>query len=277
MLASSEGDASQLKVWALQDLGVQAASRVLSAKNPLQTLRDICQNFPFMARSLSKTKGEHYRINPHPTPGSPRTATRRLSLGVLHAAASPQLEDEIANLQSSSWGPGYSGAFLNGRPLPVQQNDLFSLLQTMQRELQTVDALSSLGLPSATIRSLVSLPAPTAALRINASHPSVVMLNDVGKDRKCSPPAPDTSSRPTRARHVMCLRSPWCECAKGRRTVRPLSSLPSASGMRSGRLPSRSFCGQVCSARYPSAVRMSIHSSSSWTLGRSLGSLCSPT
>ena len=41
----------------------------------------------------------------------------------------PGLEDEINRLQQTSWGPGYSGAFLNGRPLPVDKNDLFSLLQ----------------------------------------------------------------------------------------------------------------------------------------------------
>ena len=45
---------SALATKALQDLGVQASSRVLSAAEPLKTLRDICQNFPFAARTLSK-------------------------------------------------------------------------------------------------------------------------------------------------------------------------------------------------------------------------------
>ena len=53
-VAASEGDASSLKVWAMQDLGVQASSRVSSSASPLKTLRDICQNFPFSARTLSK-------------------------------------------------------------------------------------------------------------------------------------------------------------------------------------------------------------------------------
>jgi len=155
VLAASEAKGSeQLKVWALQDLGVQASARVLASKDPLRTLRDICQNFPFLARSISKAKVD------------------------------PALEDEINHLQSSSWGPGYSGAFLNGRPLPVDSNDLFSLLQTMQRELQTVDALARLQLDASAIRSLISLPAPTASIRVDMAHTAVLMLNDVAKDRR---------------------------------------------------------------------------------------------
>ena len=47
------------------------------------------------------------------------------------------------------WGPGYSGAFLNGRALPVvHKNDLAGLLRTLQRELHTVDVFSQLGLPN---------------------------------------------------------------------------------------------------------------------------------
>ena len=103
VLASSNTDSSQLKVWALQDLGVQATSRILSSKEPLNTLRDICQNFPFMAGSLAKVKPNH------------------------------ELEGEIERLQSTMWGPGYSGTFLNGRTLPLHENDLFSLLQERQK------------------------------------------------------------------------------------------------------------------------------------------------
>ena len=55
-VAAAEGNAEGLKVWAMQDLGVQASSRVLSSVEPLKTLRDVCQNFPFTARTLSKLK-----------------------------------------------------------------------------------------------------------------------------------------------------------------------------------------------------------------------------
>lgn len=77
-LAASQGsqDASKLKVWALQDLGVQASSRVLKAKDPLRALVELSQNFPFLAPSLTK------------------------------AAADRKLEDEVENLQNSAWGPG---------------------------------------------------------------------------------------------------------------------------------------------------------------------------
>ena len=41
----------------------------------------------------------------------------------------------MARNQGSLWGPGYSGAFLNGRPLPIAENDLFGLLGTIQTEV----------------------------------------------------------------------------------------------------------------------------------------------
>ena len=125
--AALSQDASELKVWALQDLGLQASSRVLSAAEPLRTLRDICQNFPFIARSLSKLR-------------VPR-----------------ELAAEVDHLQSAVWGPRFAGAFLNGRALPlVEDNDLASLLTTLTREMRTVDALASVGVPPDGIRTLLA-------------------------------------------------------------------------------------------------------------------------
>ena len=80
---------------------------------------------------------------------------------------------QVERLQSTWWGQSFSGAFVNGRALPVvHENDLVGLLQTMQRELRSVDALTQLGLPTATVRSIVSLPAPSSSLRIDAAHPA---------------------------------------------------------------------------------------------------------
>ena len=124
-VTASEGDASSLKVWAMQDLGVQAASRVLTAAEPLKTLRDLCQNFPFAARALSKLRVDR------------------------------ELQSEVQHLQSTMYGGGFSGLFLNGLPLPIQDNDFFGLLQTIQREMHTVDALATLDVPSRTISRLV--------------------------------------------------------------------------------------------------------------------------
>lgn len=153
-VAAAEGDASSLKVWAVQDLGVQASSRVLSAAEPLSTLATLCQNFPFTARTLSK-------------------------LPVNRALAS-----EVQHLQQTMYGQGFSGLFLNGLPLPITDNDFFGLLQTIQREMHTIDKLATLQLPSRTISRLVSLPPPTASLRITTAHSAVMWLNDVEKDQQ---------------------------------------------------------------------------------------------
>ena len=156
MLAASlsSQDSSSLKVWALQDLGVLASSRVLNSKEPLRALVEISQNFPFIAPSLTKGKVDK------------------------------QLEEEVEQLQHSAWGPGFSGAFINGRELPIGENDLAGLLQTIRRELHTVDALGFLQLPISTTRKLLQLPAPSTSLRIDAKHPAVFVLNDVAKDKR---------------------------------------------------------------------------------------------
>ena len=76
----------------MQDLGAQAAHRVLAASEPLKTLRDICQNFPFQARSLSKLP------------------------------VNRELASEVQHLQQTMYGEGFSGLFLNGLPLPILEN-----------------------------------------------------------------------------------------------------------------------------------------------------------
>ena len=141
-------------MWALQDLGVLASSRVLNSKEPLRALVEISQNFPFIAPSLTKSKVDR------------------------------ALEEEVEQLQHSAWGPGFSGAFINGRELPIGENDLAGLLQTIRRELHTVDALGFLQLPISTTRKLLQLPAPSTSLRIDAKHPAVFVLNDVAKDKR---------------------------------------------------------------------------------------------
>ena len=154
LLAQETEASTKLKAWAMQDLGLQAATRVLAASDPLKALRDVCQNFPFASGKLSKLK-----------------VSQELSAGVRAS-------------QQTYFGPGYNGAFLNGLALPITDNDFYGLMNTIQSELHTIDALSSLELPAATISRLVSLPPPQASLRINPSHEAVLFINDVVKDKK---------------------------------------------------------------------------------------------
>ncbi|KOO26357.1 udp-glucose:glycoprotein glucosyltransferase-like protein [Chrysochromulina tobinii] len=154
LLAQETEASTKLKAWAMQDLGLQAATRVLAASDPLKALRDVCQNFPFASGKLSKLK-----------------VSQELSVGVRAS-------------QQTYFGPGYNGAFLNGLALPITDNDFYGLMNTIQSELHTIDALSSLELPAATISRLVSLPPPQASLRINPSHEAVLFINDVVKDKK---------------------------------------------------------------------------------------------
>lgn len=46
-------DSSEMKIWKMQDLGLQAVTSILSSKDPLRRLVDVAQDFPLHANSLS--------------------------------------------------------------------------------------------------------------------------------------------------------------------------------------------------------------------------------
>jgi len=54
--SNSHTHTHQVNVWDMKDLGFQASQRILSAPDPLRMLREISQNFPLYARSLSRVK-----------------------------------------------------------------------------------------------------------------------------------------------------------------------------------------------------------------------------
>ncbi|KAL6077940.1 UDP-glucose:glycoprotein glucosyltransferase 1 [Balamuthia mandrillaris] len=56
LLTVQEHDFGQLKAWQVKDLGYQASQRIIQASDPLMVMRDISQNFPPAAASLSKVK-----------------------------------------------------------------------------------------------------------------------------------------------------------------------------------------------------------------------------
>jgi len=53
-LLAEEFDISKLKVWELEDLGIQASAAILSSGQPLHMLRDISQNLPGLAHTLAR-------------------------------------------------------------------------------------------------------------------------------------------------------------------------------------------------------------------------------
>ena len=92
----------------MQDLGVQATSRVLTSTDPLKTLRDVCQNFPFTARTLSKLPvNRQIAQEVHDAQNSMRSVESCLSIaGVLYSVTILYIERSTFSLA------GFSDHFL---------------------------------------------------------------------------------------------------------------------------------------------------------------------
>ena len=51
-----EAESSDIKVWALKDLGVQASQRILQSEEPLRLIRDLSHNLPALVNSISRMR-----------------------------------------------------------------------------------------------------------------------------------------------------------------------------------------------------------------------------
>ncbi|CAM9260363.1 unnamed protein product [Lampetra planeri] len=108
-MIESTNEMSPLKVWQMQDLSFQAAARIVAAPqvDALKVMKDISQNFPTKARSLTKT----------------------------HVSA--ELRKEIEDNQKYFSGavglqPGESALFINGLNIDLDIQDPFSVLELLR-------------------------------------------------------------------------------------------------------------------------------------------------
>ena len=148
-------DGSNLKLWAMKDLGLQAAARVLRAHDPLRTLREVTQNFPLLARSLSRT------------------------------AVPRRIREDVERTQNELWGEGFTGASLNGRHFDIDGGiDISKLLVALGNEAAVLDSFMSFNLSASTLKALRSVPVPDSGMRVRAEADTVVYANDVEKDKR---------------------------------------------------------------------------------------------
>ncbi|XP_065840475.1 UDP-glucose:glycoprotein glucosyltransferase 1-like isoform X2 [Oscarella lobularis] len=132
-LVDSRKEMAPLKAWQLQDIGFQAAQRVLSAPptESLRVLRDLSQSIPQLARSLTKI------------------------------AVKPEMRKEVvANQRSlSSLGvdSGQNVFLLNGLVLPLEDTDPFTLLKTLRDDAQLTEGLRHLGVDWGMTKRFLSL------------------------------------------------------------------------------------------------------------------------
>lgn len=162
-LIDSSTELAAFKVWQLQDLGLQAAQKVLSAdpSEALQVLRDISQNFPSMARSLIKVsvddkmkkeieKNQQYFENYHGISG------------------------------------GESALYVNGIPMDLETYDVFMLLDIMKSEAKVMEGLFSLGFEGEELYKLLQIDAndDQQDFALDIRHSAVQYINDLETDEK---------------------------------------------------------------------------------------------
>ncbi|KAG8586345.1 hypothetical protein GDO81_005352 [Engystomops pustulosus] len=133
-LIESTNEMVPLKVWELQDLSFQAASKIIStpAYEALKVLRDISQNFPIKARSLTRI--------------------------ALNQEMRKEIEENQKHL-SETYGiqPGDASLYINGLQIDLDAQNSFSILDILKNEGKALHGLSVLGIKNKDIIKYLQL------------------------------------------------------------------------------------------------------------------------
>uniref|UniRef100_H2UQ26 UDP-glucose ceramide glucosyltransferase-like 1 n=1 Tax=Takifugu rubripes TaxID=31033 RepID=H2UQ26_TAKRU len=133
-LVESTNEMAPLKVWQMQDLSFQTAARILAASpdDALYVMRDLSQNFPTKAMSITKT------------------------------VVKPEIHKEITENQKIFKGalglhPGESALFINGLHIDLDTQDIFSVFETLRSEARVMEGLRSLQVETHSIHDILKL------------------------------------------------------------------------------------------------------------------------
>ncbi|XP_067300006.1 UDP-glucose:glycoprotein glucosyltransferase 2 isoform X2 [Pseudorasbora parva] len=161
-LLESTNDMTPLKVWELQDLSFQAASRVMTVPkfDSLKLLQDLSQNFPSRARSLTRV--------------------------AVNQNMKKEIEDNQKRL-SESMGihPGDASLFINGIHVDLDIHNPFSILDILRGEAKILEGLHNLGIRGNVISKFLHLPTSTTvedSYALDIRHSSIMWINDIEKD-----------------------------------------------------------------------------------------------
>ncbi|XP_077436156.1 UDP-glucose:glycoprotein glucosyltransferase 2 isoform X1 [Vanacampus margaritifer] len=174
-LLESTNDMAPLKVWEMQDLSFQAAARVLSVPkfDALKLMRDLSQNFPSKARSLTRV------------------------------AVKSEMRKEIEENQkhlSETIGvhPGDGELFINGLHIDLDVHNPFSILEILRGEARVLEGLHNLGVKGEHQGTLLRLPVNRVAdsYALNIRHAAIMWMNDIEND-------PMYSSWPARVQELL--------------------------------------------------------------------------
>uniref|UniRef100_A0A8C1LCT3 UDP-glucose ceramide glucosyltransferase-like 1 n=1 Tax=Cyprinus carpio TaxID=7962 RepID=A0A8C1LCT3_CYPCA len=157
-LLESTNDMTPLKVWELQDLSFQAASRIMTVPkfDSLKLMQDLSQNFPSKARSLTRV------------------------------AVNQDMRKEIEdNQKSMGIQPGDAGLFINGIHVDLDIHNAFSILDILRTEAKILEGLHNLGIKGSSVSKFLHLPSSTTvedSYALDIRHSSIMWANDIEKD-----------------------------------------------------------------------------------------------
>ncbi|XP_070770594.1 UDP-glucose:glycoprotein glucosyltransferase 2 [Enoplosus armatus] len=160
-LLESKNDMVPLKVWEMQDLSFQAAARIMSVPkfDALKLMRDLSQNFPSKARSLTRV------------------------------AVKQEMRKEIEENQkhlSETIGvhPGDGELFINGLHIDLDIHNPFSILDILRGEARVLEGLHNLGIKGEHQGKLLKLPvnAVDNSYALDIRHPAIMWINDIEND-----------------------------------------------------------------------------------------------
>ncbi|XP_068079738.1 UDP-glucose:glycoprotein glucosyltransferase 2 isoform X2 [Danio rerio] len=161
-LLESTNDMTPLKVWELQDLSFQAASRIMTVPkfDSLKLMQELSQNFPSRARSLTRV--------------------------AVNQDMKKEIEDNQKRL-SESMGvhPGDASLYINGIHVDLDIHNPFSILDILRSEAKILEGLHNLGVKGSSISKFLHLPSSTTvedSYALDIRHSSIMWVNDIEKD-----------------------------------------------------------------------------------------------
>ncbi|XP_069558740.1 UDP-glucose:glycoprotein glucosyltransferase 2 [Brachyistius frenatus] len=160
-LLESTNDMAPLKVWQMQDLSFQAAARIMSVPkfDALKLMRDLSQNFPSKARSLT------------------RVAVKQ--------EMRKEIEENQKHLsQTVGVHPGSGELFINGLHIDLDVHNPFSILDILREEGRVLEGLNNLGIKEEHRSKLLRLPVSAVddSYALDIRQPAIMWMNDIEND-----------------------------------------------------------------------------------------------
>ncbi|XP_067099208.1 UDP-glucose:glycoprotein glucosyltransferase 1 [Osmerus mordax] len=164
-LVESTNEMAPLKVWQMQDLSFQTAARILAApsSDALHVMRDLSQNFPTKARSIT------------------------------HTVVNSEIRREIGENQKFFKGtlglqPGESAFFINGLHIDLDTQDIFSVFEVLRSEARVMEGLRSLHIDTPYIHDILRLNVQPSDsdYAVDIRSPAINWINNLEIDGRYS-------------------------------------------------------------------------------------------